>query len=75
MSADAAKCRARKEARTLPSVADPKKAQEKELTKHTHLKKPPIRQVQMDLFAEPPLRSDAEAIAHQQHPDEEFRVY
>ena len=36
--------------------------------------KPPIRQVQMHLLAEPPLRPDAEAIAHQQHPDEEFRV-
>lgn len=35
---------------------------------------PPIRQVQMHLLAQPPLRPDAEAIAHQQHPDEELGI-
>src|SRR5579862_6938100 len=29
--------------------------------------KPPIRQVKMDLFAQPALRTDAEAIANEQH--------
>jgi len=30
---------------------------------------PPIRQIEVNLLAQPPLRSDAEAIADQQHPD------
>jgi hypothetical protein len=28
----------------------------------------------MDLLAQPPLRANAEAISHQQHPDKEFRI-
>ena len=28
----------------------------------------------MDLLAQPPLRSDAEAIAHHQHPDQQFGI-
>ena len=35
---------------------------------------PAICQVQMDLFAQPPLRPDAEAIADQQHPDQKLRI-
>ena len=36
--------------------------------------KPAIGQVQVHLFTEPPFRPDAEAIANQQHPDEELRI-
>jgi len=36
--------------------------------------KPAIGQVQMHLLAEPPLRPDAEAIAHQQHADQQFGI-
>ena len=35
---------------------------------------PAIGQVEMDLLAQPPLRADAEAIAHQQHPDHQLRI-
>ena len=35
---------------------------------------PSICQVQMHLFAQPSLRADAEAIADQQHPDQQFRI-
>ena len=35
---------------------------------------PAIRQVQMHLFAQPSLRPDAEAIADQQHPDQELGI-
>src|SRR6056297_2148672 len=35
---------------------------------------PAIREVQMDLFAQPPFRPDAEAIANQQHPDQQFGI-
>jgi len=35
---------------------------------------PAISEVQMDLLAEPPLGADAKAIAHQQHPNEQFRI-
>ena len=28
----------------------------------------------MDLFAQPALRSDAEGVAHDQHPDHQFRI-
>ncbi len=35
---------------------------------------PAIRQVQMHLFAEPPLGPDAEAIADQQHPDQQLGI-
>ena len=28
----------------------------------------------MHLFAQPPLRSNAEAVAHDQHPDHQFRI-
>lgn len=34
---------------------------------------PAVREVEMHLLAEPPLRRHAEAITHQQHRDEEFR--
>jgi hypothetical protein len=36
--------------------------------------KPAIRQVQMHLITQPPLRPDAEAIANQEHPDQQFRI-
>jgi len=36
--------------------------------------KPPIRQMDMDLFAEPPLGPHAHAIAQQQHADHEFGI-
>jgi len=35
---------------------------------------PAIRQVQMHLFAEPPLGPDAEAIPDQQHPDQQLGI-
>jgi hypothetical protein len=35
---------------------------------------PAIRQVQVDLFAQPPFRADAEAIAHDQHADQQLRI-
>ena len=36
--------------------------------------KPPIRQIDMDLFAEPPLGPDAHAIAQQQHTDHQLGI-
>jgi len=36
--------------------------------------KPAICQVQMHLFTEPPLRSNAKATTHQKHPDQKLRV-
>jgi hypothetical protein len=36
--------------------------------------KPTVSQVQMYLFAQSPFRSDAKAIPHQQHPNEQLRV-
>ena len=35
---------------------------------------PAIRQVQMNLLAQSPFRSDAEAIPYQQHPDQQIRI-
>ena len=35
---------------------------------------PAIGEVQVDLVAEPPLRSDAEAVARDQHPDHQLRI-
>jgi len=35
---------------------------------------PAVRQVKMNFFAEPAFRSNAKAIAHQQHADQEFRI-
>ncbi|MNZ17427.1 hypothetical protein D3C78_344170 [compost metagenome] len=35
---------------------------------------PAIRQVQMGLFAQPPLGANAVAIAHDQHADHQFRI-
>jgi hypothetical protein len=35
---------------------------------------PTICQVQMDLFAKPTLRTNAEAVAHDQHADHELRI-
>src|SRR5690242_5584288 len=36
--------------------------------------KPAIRQVKVHLLAEPPLRADAEAVADDQHPDQQLRI-
>ena len=36
--------------------------------------KPAIRKVQMHLFAQPPLRSNAETVPKQQHADQKFRI-
>ena len=36
--------------------------------------KPPIGQVEVHLLAQPPLRADAIAVAHQQHPDHQLRI-
>src|SRR5580698_2054209 len=36
--------------------------------------KPAIRQIEVDLFAQPPLGADAEAIAYDQHPDHQFGI-
>lgn len=35
---------------------------------------PPVGQVQMDLFAQPPRRADAKVIADQEHSDRQFRI-
>ena len=35
---------------------------------------PPVCEVQMHLIAQPPLRTDAEAIADQQHADDQFGI-
>ena len=35
---------------------------------------PPVGEVQVHLLAQPPLRADAEAIAYQQHPDDQFGI-
>jgi len=35
---------------------------------------PPIGEVQVNLLAQPALRADAEAVAHDQHPDHQLRV-
>jgi hypothetical protein len=34
-----------------------------------------IGQVEVDLLAQPPLRADAEAVTHQQHADQQFRIH
>jgi hypothetical protein len=36
--------------------------------------KPAVRQVQVDFFAKPSFRADAEAIADDQHPDQQLRI-
>ncbi len=36
--------------------------------------KPSIGQVEMHLFAEPALRTNAEAVTNEQHPDHQFRA-
>src|SRR5215217_147077 len=36
--------------------------------------KPAVRQVEVHLLAQPPLRADAEAVADDQHPDQQLRV-
>ncbi len=36
--------------------------------------KPAVGQVQVDLLAQPPLRADAEAVADDQHPDQQLRI-
>ena len=35
---------------------------------------PPIRQVEVDLLAEPPLRADPEAVPDQEHPDHQLGI-
>jgi hypothetical protein len=35
---------------------------------------PAIGQIQMDFFAQPALRADAEAVAHDQHADHQLRI-
>ncbi len=35
---------------------------------------PPVGEVQVDLVAQPPLRSDAEAVAHDQHSDHQLGI-
>ncbi len=36
--------------------------------------KPAVRQVEVNLLAQPPLRADAEAVADDQHPDQQLRI-
>jgi hypothetical protein len=36
--------------------------------------KPAIRQIEVDLFAQPPLGADPKAITDDQHPDHQFRI-
>jgi len=40
----------------------------------TETAEPAIRQVEVNLLAQPTLRADAETVAHQQHPDHQFGV-
>jgi len=35
---------------------------------------PPVCQVEVNLVAQPPLRSDTEAVTDQEHPDHQFRI-
>jgi hypothetical protein len=35
---------------------------------------PPVSQIEMDLFAQPPLRTDAEAVADDQHADHQLGI-
>ena len=35
---------------------------------------PPISQIEMHLFTQPPLRADAGAVADEQHPDHQFGI-
>src|SRR6202007_814080 len=37
-------------------------------------KKPPIGQIEVDLIAQAPLRSNAEAVADQEHPDHQLGI-
>jgi hypothetical protein len=45
-----------------------------ELTTHARLKKPAVRQIEVDLVAEPPLGPDAHTVADHQHSDGQLRV-
>jgi len=38
------------------------------------LAKPPIRQIDLHLTAQPPLRADRKHVAHNEHPDHQHRV-
>jgi hypothetical protein len=38
------------------------------------LAKPPIRQIDPDLRAQPPLRADRKYVTYDQHPDHQFRI-
>ncbi|KRR08796.1 hypothetical protein CP49_29730 [Bradyrhizobium valentinum] len=35
---------------------------------------PPVSQIEVDLIAQPPLQSDAEAVTEQEHPDHQFGI-
>src|ERR1700758_3247941 len=37
--------------------------------------KPPVGQIEVDLIAQAPLRSNAEAVTDQEHPDHQLRIY
>jgi hypothetical protein len=45
-----------------------------ELTTHARLKKPAIRQIEVNLVAKPPLGPDAHAVADDQHSDHQLRI-
>ena len=59
---------------TLSSAALFYPDREKRLT-HARLKKPAIGEVQVHLLAQPALGVNAKAVADDQHPDHQFRVY
>src|SRR3984957_6141106 len=45
-----------------------------ELTTHARLKKPAVRQIEVDLVAQPPFGANAEAVADNEHPDHQLRI-
>ena len=45
-----------------------------DLALHAQPAEPPVRQIEVHLFAEPPLRVDRVAVADDQHPDHQLRV-
>jgi len=40
----------------------------------TEPEKPPVGQVEVNLIAQAPFRSDAEAVTDEEHPDHQFRT-
>jgi len=40
----------------------------------TESTEPAVRQIEMNLFAQPPLRANTEAVANDQHPHHQFRI-